>query len=246
MGRLLAITSGKGGVGKSSVAVNLAVALSNMGNRVLLVDLDAGMRCLDLMLGLNDRLLFDLNDVLQGDVALEEAVLTDESRGGALSFLAAPLKAEIKLDAMYDTVDSACTKYDFVILDFPAGTVDSLYRTLPRYAEALVVCNADAVSLRDAQIMGAALKELGLLSVRLVLNRVSFDTMRRGITANIDEAIDESGIRLIGVVPQSMELYISCCSGKAINKKCRAAKAFERIAKRLMGYDVPLLPYKKM
>lgn len=243
MGRLLAVTSGKGGVGKSSVSVNLATSLCDMGNSVLLVDLDAGMRCLDIMLGLSDRLIFDLNDVLKGDKTLDEAIITHESK---LRFLAAPLSDGIDPDALYDMVTDACTRFDYVILDFPAGAVDKLYSALPRYTEALVVCNADAVSLRDAAIMGRSLNELKVMSVRLILNRVSFDTMRRGITANIDEVIDGCGIRLIGVVPQSMDMYVANCSGQALNKKSRAAKAFNRIAKRLLGYDIPLMPYKKI
>ncbi len=246
MGRLIAVTSGKGGAGKSSVSVHLAAALSNMSNKVLVVDMDAGMRCLDIMLGVSNVLLFDLNDVLNGHKTINEAVITVPSVGSELHFIAAPLKGKINPEGLGDFVAEACLIYDFVILDFPAGAVDELYSALPRYCEALVVCNADAVSLRDAAIMGADLDDLDFMSVRLVLNRVSFENMRRGITANIDEVIDESGIRLIGVVPQSMDIYMSCCSGQALKKKSRAAKAFQRIAKRIMGYDIPLVSYKKI
>lgn len=246
MGRLLAVTSGKGGVGKSSVSVNIARTLNERGNSVLLIDLDAGMRCLDLMLGVSDRLIFDLNDVLNKSKTLDEAIISASNYSFDLHFLAAPLKEKPDPAALYDLITYACTRYDFVLLDFPAGAVDDLYKALPRYAEALVVCNADAVSLRDAGIMGDSLKKLGLMSVRLILNRVSFQNMRRGITANIDEAIDGCGLRLIGVIPQSMDIYVSCCSGKAIEPKSRAAKAFVRIAKRLLGYDIPLMSYKKI
>lgn len=245
MGRLIAITSGKGGVGKSSVSVQLATALSGMGHTVLLVDLDSGMRCLDIMLNLSDKLIFDLNDVLSGEKPVEDAILTDPKRNG-LSFLAAPLKGKINSTQLRRFVTEATDHFDFVILDFPAGGVDELYNALPRYTEALVVCNADAVSLRDAALIGQDLNKLRLISVRLVLNRVSFDTMRRGITANIDEAIDRCGIRLIGVIPQSMDLYLACCSGEPLQSKSRAAKAFERLAKRLLGYDIPLKSYKKI
>lgn len=245
MGRLIAITSGKGGVGKSSVSVQLATALSGMGHTVLLVDLDAGMRCLDLMLNLSDKLIFDLNDVLSEDKTIEEAILTDPKRNG-LSFLAAPLKGKINAEKLRSFVTKATNSFDFVMLDFPAGGVDELYNALPRYTEALVVCNADAVSLRDASLIGKDLSKLGLMSIRLVLNRVSFDTMRRGITANIDEAIDRCSVRLIGVIPQSMDLYMACCSGEPVSKKSRVYKAFERIAKRLLGYDIPLKSYKKI
>lgn len=246
MGRLIAVTSGKGGAGKSSVSVHLAAALASLSNRVLIVDLDAGMRCLDIMLGVSDLMLFDLNDVLKNDKTINEAAINVPSGNGNLYFLGAPLKGKINPEELSTFVSSATEEFDFVILDFPAGAVDELYYALPRYAEALVVCNADAVSLRDAAVVGADLKELNFMSVRLILNRVSFDNMRRGITANIDEVIDSSGIRLMGVVPQSMDVYMSCCSGQALSKRCRAAKAFLRIAKRVMGYDIPLASYKKI
>lgn len=246
MGRLIAVTSGKGGAGKSSVSVHLATSLSLMQNKVLVVDLDAGMRCLDIMLGVSDRMIFDLNDVLKNNKTIDEAAIKVPSINGKLYFLGAPLKDRIEPLELAEFVSSATEKFDFVILDFPAGAVDELYSALPRYTEMLVVCNADTVSLRDAAIMGTDLRELKFMSIRLVLNRVSFDNMRCGITANIDEVIDSSGIRLIGVVPQSMDVYMSCCSGQALNKKCRAAKAFTRIAKRIMGYDIPLMSYKKI
>lgn len=246
MGRIIAVTSGKGGAGKSSISVHLAAALSLMSNKVLVVDLDAGMRCLDIMFGVSNELIFDLNDVLSGDKTVEEAVLTVSSVSENLHFLAAPLRGKINPDELSVFAKNVLELYDFVIFDFPAGAVDELYTALPRYSEALVVSGADAVSLRDAAIMGSDLTDLNLMSVRLILNRVSFDAMRRGITANIDEVIDASGIRLMGVVPQSMDVYMSCCSGQALPKKSRAAKAFLRIAKRVMGYDIPLLPYKKI
>lgn len=246
MGRIIAVTSGKGGAGKSSISVHLAAALSQMSNKVLVVDLDAGMRCLDIMFGVSNNLIFDLSDVLSENKSVEEAVLTVSSVSENLHFLAAPLRGKINPEELSLFTKKVSEIYDFVIFDFPAGAVDELYTALPRYSEALVVSGADAVSLRDAAIMGSDLAELNLMSVRLILNRVSFDAMRRGITANIDEVIDESGIRLIGVVPQSMDVYMSCCSGQALPKKSRAAKAFSRIAKRIMGYDIPLLPYKKI
>ena len=242
MGRLIAVTSGKGGAGKSSVSVHLATALAKLSERVLIVDLDAGMRCLDIMLGVSDRLLFDLSDVLDKNKSVQEAVISL----GNLDFLPAPLRGKINPTEFSHFISEVLEDYDFVILDFPAGTVDELYTALPRYCEALVVCNADAVSLRDAAIMGADLSELNFMSVRLILNRVSFKNMQKGITANIDEVIDTSGIRLMGVVPQSMDIYMSCCSGQPLGKRTRAAKAFERIAKRVMGYDIPLMPYKKI
>lgn len=237
MGRLIAVTSGKGGVGKSSVSVHLATALALKGSKVLLIDLDAGMRCLDIMLSVSDRLLFDLNDVLSGEKMLEDAVLKAKEN---VFLLAAPLKFGIDTEKLKGLLTKIVYDYDYIFLDFPAGGVNELYHALPRYCEALVVCNADAVSVRDAAMVAEDLRTLNLMSVRLVLNRVSLNNMRKGITANVDEVIDSCGLQLIGVIPQSMDIYMANCTGTSVNKKSKASAVFGRIAKRLEGYDVPL------
>lgn len=244
MGRLIAVTSGKGGVGKSSVSVNLAAALAEQSNRVLLVDLDAGMRCLDLFLGLSSSLVFDLSDLLEGEKSLDEVVLPSPIYSG-VSLIAAPLSGKINPDMLGELLKTLPDEYDFVILDFPAGCVDELYGALPKYTEVLVVCNADAVSVRDAGLMGKELKELNLMSSRLVLNRADLGHMHKGITANIDDVIDRSGLRLIAVIPQSADVYFSACTGSALPRRSKAYKAFFRLSKRILGYDIPL-EYKKI
>lgn len=244
MGRIIAVTSGKGGVGKSSVSVHLANALALKNHSVLLIDLDAGMRCLDLLLGLSDSLVLDLDDILSSERPIEEVLLQSKNYPG-VSLIAAPLTKDIDPDSFGSFLKTLPDLFDFIVLDFPAGKVDSLYGALPLYTEVLVVCNADAVSVRDASLMGGAIKKLNLMSVRLVLNRADFSHMKQGMTANIDEVIDLCGIRLIAVIPQSADIYYSSCCGLPLNKKTKAFKAFDRLSKRILGYDIPL-EYKKI
>lgn len=244
MSRLIAVTSGKGGVGKSTVALHLAASLSRQGNSVLLVDLDAGMRCLDLLLGLSDSLVFDLSDVIKGEKNLEEAVMPSKLYPG-VSLVAAPLSGKINPNGLKAFLEALPEKYDFVILDFPAGGVDELYEALPKYTEVLVVCNADAVSVRDAGLMGKDIERLKPLSIRLVLNRADISHMKKGFTANIDEVIDRSGLRLIAVIPQSPDIYYAACTTTALPNRTKAQRAFERLARRILGYDIPL-KYKKL
>jgi septum site-determining protein MinD len=237
MGRLIAVTSGKGGVGKSNVSVRLAESLSAEKNKTLLIDLDAGMRCLDLLLGVTDSLVFDLGDILENEKAPEEVILN--TKNSNIDLIAAPLSGGINADKFGAFLKNTALEYDFIILDFPAGVVDGLYAALPKYTEVLVVCNADAVSVRDAAVIGKALNKLKLLSVRLILNRADFKFMKQGMNANIDEVIDRCGIRLIAVIPQSMDIYFSSCKGEPLKKNTKAAKAFGRLAKRILGYDIP-------
>lgn len=244
MGRLIAVTSGKGGVGKSSISVHMAKALTDEGNSVLLVDLDAGMRCLDLLLGLSSSLVFDLSDLLDGEKELSEVVMTSQLYSG-VSLVAAPLFGKIDPEKFGNFLENIQNLYDFVILDFPAGGINELYEALPKYTEALVVSNADAVSVRDAGLIGDGLEKLNIMSIRLILNRVDFAYMKQGVNSNIDEVIDNTGLRLIAVIPQSADMYYSSCAGTSLNKKTKAYKAFNRLAKRILGYDIPL-EYKKL
>ena len=244
MGRLIAVTAGKGGVGKSSAALHLAASLARQGNGVLLVDLDAGMRCLDLLLGVSDSLVFDLSDIIDGQKNLKEVVIPSKLYPG-VSLVAAPLSGKIDPKGLKAFLEELPEKYDFVVLDFPAGCVDELYHALPKYAEALVVCNADAVSIRDAGLVGKDLEALKLLSARLILNRADISHMKKGFTANIDEVIDRSGLRLIAVIPQSTDIYYAACTTTALSGRTKAYKAFERVDRRIQGYDIPL-KYKKL
>lgn len=237
MGRLFAVASGKGGVGKSTVAVQLASALGRAGRQVLLVDGDMGMRCLDLMLGLTDSLAFDLSDVLSGSCTEQEVILTSKAFG--VSLLPAPLNGVAGLHGFKPLLARLTGIYDFVILDLPAGPLNAA-DLLPRFCEGLVVSNPGMIPMRDAEKTVQAFQNHGVPEVRLVLNRVTKAELKKGQPGNLDDAIDYCGAQLIALIPESRAVYCSTLLGQPLAKNCRAAKAFDRFAARVMGHDVAL------
>ena len=237
MGRMFAVASGKGGVGKSTVAVQLASALGRAGRQVLLVDGDIGMRCLDLMLGLTDGLAFDLSDVLLGNCTEQEVILKSNAFG--VSLLPAPLNSAKDLSGFKPLLARLTGRYDFVILDLPAGPLNTT-DLLPRFCEGLVVSNPGMIPMRDAEKTVQAFQNHGVPEVRLVLNRVTRAELKKSQLGNLDDVIDYCKAQLIALIPESKAVYRSTLLGQPLPQKCRAAKAFNRFAARVMGHDVPV------
>lgn len=243
MGICIATTSGKGGTGKSTVISALALAFSKMGKSVLLVDMDEGLRCLDLILGVDGNIVFDLADVLCGH-PFEDAVYTVPNHP-LISVVPAPREIGlIKSEALSDFANRVKAQYDVVLFDFPAGMDFSLYSALGSDTQFLAVCNPDPVSVRDAGAVCSALGEFKI-PPRLIINKFSAEYIKKKIYSNIDDIIDTSGFRLIGIVPQSDELMLLPIN-HTINFKCCGFKAVYRIAKRLCGQEVRLPKIKKI
>ena len=221
MGRMLAVASGKGGVGKSTVAVQLASALARAGRQVLLVDGDIGMRCLDLMLGLTDSLAFDLSDILLGRCTAQEVILKSSAFG--VSLLPAPLNSLPELSGFKPLLTELTDAYDFVILDLPAGPLNTA-ELLPRFCEGLVVSNPGSIPLRDAAKTVQAFQSFGVAQVRLVLNRVTRAELKkpawqfRRCNRLLQSAVNCPNTRKPGPLPKhpfgaAACKKLLCCSG---------------------------------
>ena len=243
MGKIYAVTSGKGGVGKSTFSAGLACTYAGMGKKVLLIDMDAGLRCLDLMLGVSGSLVFDISDVLLGK-PLEDAVCKVDKFNN-LDLLAAP--ADIGMVDTFSFAGFAAEVgaiYDTVIFDFPAGVDFELCCALPKDTTHLVVVNPDVVCIRDAAQVCDKLNAFSH-NVRMVLNKFDLSLIKNKVYANVDDAIDRTGIQLIGIVPFCQRVMVAAANGVPV-KKGRAMKAFKRIAKRLDGEKVRLPKPKKI
>ena len=237
MGQLFAVCSGKGGAGKSTAAVWLSRCLIDRGRRVLLIDADAGLRCLDLMLSVSDRVIFDLGDVLSGRPAEDAIIRIPGYRG--LSLLAAPSnEASFAGKPLSDFLSAVLPYYDYVILDLPAGIDTQLYSCLPSTAEFLIIGGFEAVIIRDARAIGEKLDELGF-NYHLIINRYDPKLIKRGWAPNLDDIVDSSCCPLLGVIPYDRRIPLFAVRNKPVNNG-PALKACARIAARIEGEILPI------
>lgn len=242
------ITSGKGGVGKSTVTAGLGAALAARGRRVLLIDGDAGLGCLDHMLGISERRVFDIADVVSGAAEPDKAVYTS-SFSPNLFLLPAPGTEEdvVSPDVMRELVGVLARYYDHVLIDSPAGVGQGFLSAAAAARRALVVATADPVCLRDTAQARLRLREAGVVQQRLVVNRFSAAAFRRqGCYRDLDAVIDAAGVRLIAVVPEDPQLAAAGAAARPAPPKSPGGMALARLAARLEGEHVPLPPLQKL
>ena len=243
IGIIVATCSGKGGVGKSTFSISTAITLAKDNNKVLLIDMDAGMRCLDLLLGVSEKLVFDVSDAVEGK-DLEDCIIQIPEQND-LYLLAAPSNNETVSEESFKIfIEKVSEDFDAVIIDFSAGNDVSLLSALPFDAQIVCVCNPDAVSIRDAYSINCLLAKKGK-KARLVLNKYNYYFIKSRAFSTIDDIINETGMQLLGIVPFSEDFEYAFCTGD-FALRGRGKKAFKRIAKRLQGKNEPLKKLKKI
>ena len=240
LGELIAVLSGKGGTGKTSVCAGLATALADSGLDVLCIDCDIGLRNLDISLGISQLGALSFRDVTQGGYPLEQA--TVHPVYPKLHFLTAPMNCppeQINLESFHAMLAQARTRYQYIFLDAPAG-IDAGFRLAARFADrVLLVTGADPAAVRDATRAGELLELMGKTDVRLIVNRVN-EKMVSAMDLTIDDVMDQAGLPLIGIVPDDVNVTLAAAFGKPLIKHTKkgAAAACRRIAKRLQGMRV--------
>lgn len=244
MVKVIAVTGGKGGSGKSTCSIELSIALSKQGKRVLLIDMDEGMRCLDMLLGVSEKLLFDLSDAVSGREL--STCLLSPVRYPGFSLLAAPGQKGLISPEKFGSFISTIRESDFdtVVADLPAGSSEELYKSFPTHTEFICVCNPNAVSVRDAANIGTLLKTVGR-NGRLIINRFEPYFIKNPVFDSIDGIINETGLTLLGIVPESEELAFAFLTGK-FPVRGKTFRAFDRIAKRLYDKNCPLPKLSKI
>ena len=243
MGELIAVLSGKGGTGKTSVCAAVATALADSGCRVLCIDCDVGLRNLDISLGLSDVASLSFLEICRGDYRLSQA--TVHPLYPSLSFLTAPMSCSseaIDTEAFGRMIRDARQVYDYIFLDAPAG-VDALFRLTARFADrCIVVTGAGPAAVRDAARTGQLLELMGKTNVRLIVNRVTAK-MASAMDVTVDDVMDEAGLPLLGVVPEDLHVTLAAAMGTPLLKykpRCAAAKACRRVANRIQGMPEPM------
>ena len=242
------VTSCKGGVGKSTVSANLAYALTKLGKTVLLVDMDLGNRSLDIMLGLEDRTLFDISDVASGTVSADRAVITSEERP-RLVFCAAPYMYNGSITP--ETLEKALSELeeyvrpDYTILDTSGGADCSVMLSAACAKRAIIVTTPAPAAVRAAEKSGELLSSAGVEDMMLVVSYLATDPKSAKEHYGVNDMIDRTAVRIVGIVPRDAELAIlsekGLLCGESKKYKAISGKAFENIAARLEGGSRPLL-----
>jgi len=246
-GRVIVITSGKGGVGKTTASANIGVALANTGASVVLVDMDIGLRNLDILMGLENRVVYNLVDVIEGRCKLRQALVKDK-RVPNLSLLPAAQtrdKTAVNAEQMKTLCEELSTLFDFVVVDSPAGIESGFQNAIAGAHEAIVICTPEMSAVRDAdRIIGLleACKDQ-ITEYRLVINRIRPHMVKNADMMSVDDVLEILSVKLLGVVPEDEEIITSTNRGEPVagTDNTRSGLAFRNIARRLRGDDVPLM-----
>lgn len=239
--QVAAIASGKGGVGKSTLAVGLGTAAALSGGRVLIVEFDAGLRGVDIMLGLSG-IVYDLGDLLEGRCNISSAIMEAPAVPG-LFVIAAPasMNSRMEMSDISLLMDGLRPHFDLILLDMPAGLGLSVRATCVAADLALIVATPDPVCIRDGGKLTQSFVENGFEHHRLIINRVSRNLMRKQIVRDLDEVIDGVGSQLIGVVPEDHETQLASAAGRPADARSDMRKVCSAIVKRMAGEYIPLI-----
>ncbi|MFA5550242.1 MAG: septum site-determining protein MinD [Trueperaceae bacterium] len=250
--KAIVVTSGKGGVGKTTTTANVGAALARLGEKVCVVDTDVGLRNLDVVMGLEGRVVYDLIDVFEGRCKLRQAIIRDK-RVETLHLLATSQtrdKSALSEGRMKETVRALLDDegFDRVLIDSPAG-IESGFQTAASAASgALVVVNPEVSSVRDADRIIGLLESREIPEVRLIINRLRPEMVKRGDMLEVNDVLEILGVKLIGIVPEDERILISTNVGNPASleesgPKVAAGAAFRDIARRVRGEDVPYPSY---
>jgi len=248
--RVVTVTSGKGGVGKTMLVGNLGVALAMRGQRVVVIDADVGLRNLDVMLGLENRIVYDLVDVIEGRCRLRQALVHDKRLSELFLLPAAQTrdKSAVQPEDMVRICDELRDQHDFILVDSAAGIEQGFRYAIAPADEVLVVTNPEVAAVRDADRVVGLLEADEKGPVRLVINRIKPDMVRRGEMLDVADVLELLAVDLIGIVPEDTAILVAANQGRPLAfsaDSSLAGRAFHNIARRLMGEDVPFLTLRE-
>ena len=245
-GRVIVITSGKGGVGKTTTSANIGTALAKLGNKVVLIDTDIGLRNLDLLLGLENRIVYTIVDVVEERCKLKQALVKDKKNPNLALLAAAQTrdKTSVTSEQLKDICDQLKKKNDFILVDCPAGIEQGFQNAVAGATEAIVVTTPEMSAVRDAdRIIGLLEAKEEIESYKLLLNRVRPKLIEQNDMMSVEDVVEILSTDLIGVIPEDTGIITSTNKGEPIvnDEDALAGKAYRNVARRIMGEDVPFL-----
>ena len=240
MGEVIVITSGKGGVGKTTTTANVGTE----GKKVVLIDTDIGLRNLDVVMGLENRIVYNLVDVIEGNCRIKQALIKDKRYPNLYLLPSAQTrdKTSVNPEQMGKLASELKEEFDYILLDCPAGIEQGFKNAIAGADRALVVTTPEVSAVRDADRIIGLLEANEVGQTDLIVNRLRSDMVKRGDMMSADDVVEILAINLIGVVPDDESIVISTNQGEPlVGSKCLAGQAYENICRRIMGEEVPLL-----
>ena len=248
MGEVIVITSGKGGVGKTTTTANIGAGLSGFNKKVVVIDTDLGLRNLDVVMGLENQIVYNLVDVIEGTCRLKQALIRDRRYENLYLLPSAQTrdKTAVSPGQMKKLVSELREEFDYILLDCPAGIEQGFQNAIAGADRALVVTTPEVSAIRDADRIIGLLEKNHLRQSALIINRIRMDMVKRGDMMSVDDVREILSIPLIGAIPDDEQVVIGTNQGEpVIGLNSRAGKAYSNICKRLMGIEVPFMDLNK-
>lgn len=249
MSEVIVITSGKGGVGKTTTTANLGCGLAVLGKKVALVDADIGLRNLDVVMGLENRIVYDLVDVVEGNCRLKQSLIKDKRYPNLFLLPAAQTrdKDAVTPEQMQKLCENLkAEEFDYILIDCPAGIEQGFKNAIAGADRAIVITTPEVSAVRDADRIIGLLEASGLNNPTLILNRLRIDMVKRGDMMTIDDVTEILAIEILGVVPDDESIVIATNKGEpaVTNEESRAGQAYRNIVKRLLGESIPIMEFE--
>ncbi|MCI8401219.1 MAG: septum site-determining protein MinD [Lachnospiraceae bacterium] len=244
MSEVIVITSGKGGVGKTTTTANVGTGLAKLGHSVVLIDTDIGLRNLDVVMGLENRIVYNLVDVVEGNCRLKQALIKDKRYNNLFLLPSAQTrdKTSVSPEQMRKLTDELKEEFDYIILDCPAGIEQGFKNAIAGADRALVVTTPEVAAIRDADRIIGLLEANCIGRTDLIVNRLRMDMVKRGDMMSTDDVVDILAINLIGVVPDDENIVVATNQGEPlVGDDSMAGRAYMNICHRILGEEVPLL-----
>ena len=248
MSEVIVITSGKGGVVKTTTVAHIGTGLAMLGKKVVVVDTDIGLRNLDVVLGLENRIVYNLVDVINGSCRLRQALIKDKRHPELCLLPSAQTKdkSAVSPEQMIKLTDDLREQFDYIILDCPAGIEQGFQNAIAGADRALVVTTPEVSAIRDADRIIGLLEANGFKQMDLIINRLRMDMVRRGDMMSADDVVDILAIPLIGIIPDDENVVIATNQGEPlVGTDTPAGKAYFNVVERLRGREIPFLDFEK-
>jgi septum site-determining protein MinD len=244
-GTSIVVTSGKGGVGKTTTSANIGTGLAMQGYSVVVLDADIGLRNLDVVMGLENRIVYDIVDVVEKNCKLKQALIKDKRHENLYLLPAAQTKDKTAVSSsqMIELVNELKENYDYIIIDSPAGIEQGFQYSIAGADEAIIVTTPEVSAVRDADRVIGILEANEIYQPKLIVNRIRQDMVKRGDMMNIEDILDILAVKLLGVVPDDENVVISTNRGEPVimDEKALSGKAYRNIVRRIIGEEVDFL-----